>query len=272
MNESYIDELTKYVMLEHKIPNVPLQKYYTLKRFLKALQSDTFTFQKPSSWDDPFEDFISKLTNYSKDTYVNRLNVSNFIYAMSASNKKSECDGMWRNFANTSGVLVHTSSKLIVKSLISFIIDKGLVNSQLLASARDISIKNTLAKAIRIKKVRYRPDKEIATFFKDITEQPKSDYEKISYDALSIKRMEYDYESEYRVFLIPKFIKLSEERFLCIGYFKNAINKIILSPKADSTRINRLKRVLVGKYKIDKSIIEKSKLYDIEHFKKLYKL
>ena len=112
-----INDIVNYIMKTNEIKNTPLQKYYTLKRFLATLKNDTFTFQKPSTWEDPFEDFISKLTNNYKKAYVQGLNITHDIYAMSTINKKNECDGMWKNFANTSGILVHTSSKKIITLL-----------------------------------------------------------------------------------------------------------------------------------------------------------
>lgn len=266
-----IDELTDYVMKENGIANVPLQKYYQLKWFLNALEKDVFTFQKPSNWDDPFEDFISKLTNYSKKAYVNGLNISDNIYTMSTINKRSECDGMWRNFANTSGILIHTSSKKIIKAIIHYLLNNGCcTNRNLYLGGQDV--RNQLAGSIKLNKIDYRPDSDIAKLFKDATNQSLLDYSHLAFDMLSIKRMEFDYESEYRVFLVAKHLGLEENTFLGAGYFKETIDKIVLSPKASQTRINRLTSVLVNKYQIDKNIIEKSKLYDIQHFQNMYGL
>lgn len=270
-NELDIDDIVNYVMKKNGIANVPLQKYYQLKWFLNALKKDEFTFQKPSTWDDPFEDFISKLTNDSKKAYVNGLNISNDIYAMSTINKRSECDGMWRNFANTTGVLIHTSSKKIIKSLIHYLLDKGCCsNRNLYLGGQDV--RNQLAGSIKLNKIDYRPDNDIAKLFKDATNQELLDYGHLAFEMLSIKRMEFDYESEYRVFLVAKHLGLEDNSFLGAGYFKETIDKVVFSPKASQARINRLTSVLVNKYQIDKNIIEKSKLYDIQHFKNMYGL
>ncbi len=270
-NELDIDDLVNYVMKKNDIPNVPLQKYYRLKWFLNALEKDLFTFQKPSTWDDPFEDFISKLTNSSKKAFVNGLSISNDIYAMSTINKRSECDGMWKNFANTTGVLVHTNSKKIIKSLISYLLDNGCCsNRNLYLGGQDV--RNQLAGAIKLKKIDYRPDSDIAKLFKDATNHTLLDYNHLAFEMLSIKRMEYDYESEYRVFLVANLLGLEESLFLGAGHFKKTIDKIVLSPKVSQTRINRLTSVLINKYQIDKNIIETSKLYDLQYFKDRYDL
>jgi hypothetical protein len=70
MDAEKIDKIVAYVMKENSIPDIQLQKYYWLERFFSALDNDVFTFQKPSTWHDPFEDFISKLTDNSKGTFV----------------------------------------------------------------------------------------------------------------------------------------------------------------------------------------------------------
>ena len=73
MENEEIDKIVAYVMKENNIPDIQLQKYYQLKWFISALKYDVYTFQKPSTWDDPFEDFISKLTNNSKGAFSFRL-------------------------------------------------------------------------------------------------------------------------------------------------------------------------------------------------------
>nr|WP_314469694.1 hypothetical protein [uncultured Campylobacter sp.] len=106
-----VDNIVDTVIKTNSMQNIPLQKYYKLKWFLDALKKDRFTFQKLSSWNDPFEDFMSKLVNFSGKSYVNSLNISDGFYAMSTINKKSECYAMWKNFADSNGVLIYTSSK-----------------------------------------------------------------------------------------------------------------------------------------------------------------
>jgi hypothetical protein len=266
-----IDDIVDYIMKTNKIKNIPLQKYYTLKRFLATLKNDTFTFQKPSTWEDPFEDFISKLTNNYKKAYVQGLNITYDIYAMSTINKKNECDGMWKNFANTSGVLVHTSSKKIITSLVKYVLDKGCcANPNVHLNSLDI--KRQLANSIRFKKIEYRGDVEIAKLFLKATNKEAVDYNSLSFDMLSIKRMEYEYENEYRFFLVADILDLTHTKFLSVGYFKETIEKIILSPKANDIRVHRLNTVLFKKYNINKNIVEKSNLYDIEHFKRVHNL
>ncbi len=268
MNSSLdIDEIVDFIMKKNNIPNVKLQKYYQLKWFLHALKHDTYTFQKPSTWADPFEDFISKLTNNNKHAYVNNINITDSIYAMSTINKKSECDGMWSNFANTSGVLIHTSSKKMIKSIVRYLLSNGCCsNHNTFLNGFDVF--NQLAGFIKLQKIQYKPDSEIAKIFISATKQDNLDYNKLSFDMLSIKRREYEYESEYRVFLVPEHLNLIETHFLNAGYLKETIDKIILSPKASPLRVKRLTSLLSKRYNIKSNSIEKSKLYDIEHFKK----
>jgi len=268
-----VDKIVAYVMEENNIPDIQIQKYYSLKWFLSALKKDNYTFQKPSTWSDPFEDFISKLASNNKGTFVSGLNITDDIYAMSTINKRSECDGMWSNFAKTNGVLIYTSSRKIIKSLVSFLIDNGCFkNRKLFVNGYDVL--TTLKSNIKIEKINYLTDKSIADFFINSTNQSlmPDDYNKLRFESLSIKRIEFDYESEYRVFLVPRILKLEEKRFLNAGYFKQTISKIVLSPNASPLRVKRLESILTGKYGMSKKIIEQSKLYDILSFKTKYGL
>lgn len=271
--KSDVDSIVSYIMDENNIPDIQIQKYFSLKWFLLALKNDKFTFQKPATWSDPFEDFISKLTNNSTGAFVNGFNITNDVYAMSTINKRSECDGMWSNFAQTNGVLIHTSSRKIIKSLVTFLLDSGYCKDKKIF-LNNYDVKRTLTENIKIEKITYSTDKAIAEFFKNLTNKSliPSDYNSVRFKALSIKRIEYDYESEYRVFIVPKFLNLNEDRFLSAGYFKQTISKVILSPKASPLRVARLEKILTNKYGISNKIIEKSKLYDIEIFKKKYGL
>ncbi len=266
MDAEEIDAIVAYVMKENSIPNIQLQKYYQLKWFFSALDNDVFTFQKPSTWHDPFEDFISKLTDNSKDTFVSGLNITNDIYAMSTINKRSECDGMWRNFADTNGVLIYTTSRKIIRSLISYLLANGCCkNKKTFLNNYDVC--RQLTGGIKLKKINYMSDASIAKFFKDLTHNSEKNYNDVRFDSLSIKRLEYDYESEYRVFLTPDKLNQKEEVFLSAGYFKETITKIILSPSANYDEAHNLKNKLINNYSIGEDIIEQSKLYDINSFK-----
>jgi hypothetical protein len=135
-----------------------------------------------------------------------------------------------------------------------------------------LDIKRQLANSIRFKKIEYRGDVEIAKLFLKATNKEAVDYNSLSFDMLSIKRMEYEYENEYRFFLVADILDLTHTKFLSVGYFKETIEKIILSPKANDIRVHRLNTVLFKKYNINKNIVEKSNLYDIEHFKRVHNL
>jgi len=258
-----IDNIVTFIMKENNVPNIQLQKYYQLKWFFFALKNNVFTFQKPSSWDDPFEDFLSKLchNNYSFD-------VTKEIFAMSTINKRNECAGMWKNYAKNNGVLIYTSSKKIIKSMVIFLINNNCFkNKELFMNENDI--KNQLIGSIKLKKIKYRSNTKIANFFISTTSHNNIDFDKLSFDALSIKKTEYNYESEYRVFFRPQFL-MKEGKYLNIGCFKETINKIILSPHAKTTRTNRLISLLTKKYGIERKLIDQSTLYNINDFKRKY--
>ena len=268
-----VDNIVDTVIKTNSMQNIPLQKYYKLKWFLDALKKDRFTLQKLSSWNDPFEDFMSKLVNFSGKSYVNSLNISDGFYAMSTINKKSECYAMWKNFADSNGVLIYTSSKKIVKYMIKYVLDnKDWLNDRNLYLG-NMDIVNQLSEAIKINKVRYLTDEKIADCFKRATDEPQFNYYDLTFKMLSIKKKEYDYESEYRIFFVPELLKIKEKKFLYIGYFKEAIDKIVLSPMVTDLCVRRLSSsILTSRYNFKEYSIEKSHLYDIEYFKNKYSL
>ncbi len=185
---------------------------------------------------------------------------------MSTINKRSECDGMWRNFADTNGVLIYTTSRKIIRTLISYLLANGCCKNKN-TFLNNIDVRSQLASGIKLKKINYMSDASIAKFFKGLTHNSDKNYNDVRFESLSIKRLEYDYESEYRVFLTPDTLNLKEETFLSAGYFKETITKITLSPNASYSDVHNLKNKLISNYSIDADTIEQSKLYDIDSFK-----
>ena len=271
LTEEEIEQITNKILERDKInKNITLQKYYSLKRFLKSLEKDNFTFQEPSTWEDPFEDFISKLTNTHKDAIYNSFDITEGIFAMSTINKRNECDGMWSNFAQKNGVLVHIKIKKLLVSIIKFILDRGCCSDKN-NFFHKLDIQNQILHNIKVIKIDYITDEEIAKVFRTITKTENMNFDKLSFRMLSIKRKEFEYENEYRIFIRPKLLNLIKTRFLPVGYFKETLEKIVLSPRASINRETRLKSIIRNKYGVSPSI-EKSNLYNIEYFKSIYNL
>lgn len=272
INENDINEIVENIMKKNKIyKNLSIQKYYSLKRFLSSLKTNNFTFQKPSTWEDPFEDFMSKLVNSHKKAIYNSFQITDSIYAMSTINKKNECDGMWSNFAQKNGVLIHIKVKELLYSIVKYLLDNSCYKDRK-NYINKCDIKTQLTNCIKIKKIDYMNDEDIAKRFREETKKIDNDFYELSYDMLSIKRKEFEYENEYRFFIDQELLKLERTKFLPIGYIKDCIDKITISPRANITREKRLKCILINRYNIPLNNIEKSYLYDIQHFKKTYNL
>lgn len=272
LNNNEIEEVVSQIMNRNQIyKNLSIQKYYSLGRFLHSLKTDTFTFQKPSTWEDPFEDFISRLTNSHPDAIYNSFNITGGIYAMSTINKTNECDGMWSNFAQRNGILIHVKVKNLLKGIVNHLLDNGCCSDKKVY-LNNLDIKNQLKNSIKIIKVEYLKDEDIALKFRIKTKTQDSDFNNLSYSMLSIKRKEFDYENEYRVFVNQELLKLKETQYLQVGYLKEVIEKIIISPRATSLRKNRIEKVFFNKYSINSNIVEQSTLYNIQYFKNKYNL
>ena len=130
LDENEINEIVVQIMKRDNIyEKLSVQKYYALDRFLSSLETNMFTFQKPSTWEDPFEDFMSKLVNTHKHALYNSFQITDNIYAMSTINKKNECDGMWSNFAKKTGVLIHIKIKTLLRSIVKYLLDNNCCNN-----------------------------------------------------------------------------------------------------------------------------------------------
>lgn len=272
LEDHEINQIVEIIMEENNIfKNLSIQKYYSLTRFLSSMRTNNFTFQKPSTWEDPFEDFMSKLVNTHKKAIYNSFNITDNIYAMSTINKVNECDGMWRNFAQKNGVLIHIKVKDLLYSIIKYLLDNNCCTNKEVYT-NNLDIKMQLINSIKIKKIKYMSDEDIAHKFKEATKQFHDDFDALSYKMLSIKRREFEYENEYRFFINQELLRLEETQYLPIGYLRNCIDKIIISPKADATRERRLRSILIKKYSIHTDNIKKSHLYDFQYFKSIHNL
>lgn len=120
---------------------------------------------------------------------MNRLEISNGIYVMSTLNKKIESEAMWKNFANSIGVLVHTATRKIIKSIIKYLIDNDCFKDRnLYFNGKDVERK--LVNSIKINKIEYMTDEKIANYFKQATNKEQFDYFQLAFNVLYIKRME----------------------------------------------------------------------------------
>jgi hypothetical protein len=268
-----VNELVDSFFNETNIPrNQRLQKYIKLHRFYNNLKTNTSTFQRPSSWEDPFEDFLSKLTNHHPNAYVNNLNITNGIYAQCWISKTTECDGMWRNFASLDrGIMIHTTLEKIITNLFQYLIDQSVFsNTKIYQTSYDIQ--NTLNYSVNIRKVKYLTDKKIADLFSQKTFLANVNYDLASINLLSKKRKEFEYENEYRLFISQENLKLPEVPFLELGYFNNSITKVVASPKMNEKDFEVLKQKLIHLYGFKNSQIKKSDLYNIDEFKRKYNL
>ena len=87
-------------------------KFFKTEFFFDMLEKKALYMASPSSWDDPFEQLLSKIecpekTVTASDGTISIGNsITNDIFAICFTKKKS-CDGLWRNYTSlTDGVKV----------------------------------------------------------------------------------------------------------------------------------------------------------------------
>lgn len=265
----FVDAFFKKVKIKK---SHPLQKYFSIERFFDGLQKDKSTFQEPKNWDDPFEDFISKLQNNNDNAYVQGLNITKGIYAQSWISKKSECDGMWRNFASLDdGVLIYTKAESIIENLFQYLIDIGTFNDSTPFKDR-FDIQQQLKGSIDLRKIEYLHDKDIASLFTQKTENADLNYNEVAINLLSKKRKEFEYENEYRLFVKQELLKLPNDKYLELGYLTKMIDKVVFSPLMSDKKVCHFSKKLILEYNFKEEQISKSNLYNINSFKQKYNL
>lgn len=272
-SEIFIDEcVRKFFESSDVNANHKIQRYMKLDRFFKSLERNTLTFQEPKSWDDPFEDFISKLKNCRPNAQFNSFNICEGTYAQCWISKNIECDGMWRNYATLDkGIQIHTTFGKVIKSLFKWLLNnKNFEDKSIFEN--ELDIQRSLCYSIEIRKINYVSDKDIANKFIVKTSTIDLDFDQVRYNLLSMKRNEFSYENEYRIFIETIALKLPSDKFLEIGYLKDIIDKITFSPMVNDIILSLNKQRLIEEHHFSSNIIEKSSLYDFHSFKKRYNL
>lgn len=278
-----IDYIVNSILSEGLIKNhnIKVQKYYRLERFIDALDNNYFTFQVPRNWEDPFEDFISQLTNNDASAEIISMDLVKNVHAMSVISRKNECDGMWRNYAGYSGVMISMTLKSMVSMIVRFLYSSCLNHPDLFQS--DTQIKKTITGHFNIRKVKYSTDKKIADLFRDATNEIPYDILKVTYELLAVKRHEFEYENEYRLLLNKNALKLKSnicsgnfscKKLLNVDVFRECIDEVVIFPFPEKEAYNNIGaenkiREACKKHNLK---CRKSELYNIDVFKERYNL
>lgn len=255
----YIDEETEKDFVEASANPKGIEnyfyKYVPYKEMLKEDSRNHLFFISPEQWNDPWESLV--LTgNYKidKDKVCRHPLAGKVLATCFTSNYGSE--SQWRVYeqAESKIMLSFNKTKLIdalKESKLHFFVGK----------VRYDTPQPKINKAIRFwakENLRYFCEEKIIT-------ELRIEARKKLLEPLLIKRMSFEYEHEYRFFLIANDGKIKDN--VLIPNLSAAIGKVTLSPKAVDTLSIEKKKELWDRYK-EKKLME---LYQEEQKEELRK-
>lgn len=231
-------------------PTANIYRYTTVERLMEMIHEQKLVLVKPSLWEDPFENILSKVIyNDGKDD-ISLSGITDTYYAQCWT-KSKECDGLWKNYTNMNsspndGVKITTQAHKLYRYVSKCDNDRFC----------DI---NTF-----IGNVNYDSDKSILAFFKSINIDWITDPSgKNPTKTLYLKRNEFKYENEVRVVKIvdehSRALHDSKLHSVQIDPF-HFISSIVFSPMMDDEIYLRHRNNLL-KMGFDEKKISKSTLY-----------
>lgn len=233
-------------------PTANIYRYTTVERLMEMINEKKLVLVKPSLWEDPFENILSKVIYNDGKNDISLRGITDNCFAQSWT-KSKECDGLWRNYTNmnsspNNGVKITTQAHKLYQYVSNCDNDRFC----------DI---NTF-----IGNIKYDKDENIINFFKTINIEWIMDPSgKNPSKTLFRKRNEFKYENEVRVVKIvdEHSRALHEHKLYSVEidplYF---ISSITFSPMMEDEiylqHRNNLLNFGFNKKKISKSILYKS--------------
>lgn len=152
-------------------------------RLLEVIRSNSLSLSRPSTWKDPYENFILNAIGELKDgTRVNLSDIRDSYYAQCWT-EREECDGLWRNFKSKKTPSVRIKTK--IKKLMNEFYDITNIFHSL---------------SYFCGKVTYYPEKEIVELFDDEIDFSVITGQSLFFEhGLLIKREQFSYENEIRL-------------------------------------------------------------------------
>ncbi|MGV8080976.1 MAG: DUF2971 domain-containing protein [Syntrophales bacterium] len=239
LNEN-AEQRMKNNILNELNENESVYRFLKIDHFFEMIDKKELILRKPSLWNDPFEDFLSKTTVINKRGERVGFNVTKDMYGQCWT-LRNECDGIWKNYADLEmGVRIESKALNLLKAIydkndpvaiLSFFIGKVIYTT-------DTEIRRNIGTWIS-NMLTDSSGKEIARF-------------------LLIKREEFMYEKEVRLLCSRSnpgdYISVKIEP-------THVIKSILFSPKMSGASYDsyKMKLLSVG-FKEDQ--ISKSSLYD----------
>lgn len=223
-------------------PSDRLYRFLRLDRFLDLVSHRILLLRKPHTWDDPFENFLSKTTIDDNGQSVG-FNLTNDYFGQCWT-LREECDGMWRNYCSLDcGVRIGTTSEKLIQAIWN--------------GTDTFTPLQTF-----VGRVRYLDDGSLKAELAGCSEYGhplmNSSGRGIA-QMLLIKRTEFDYEEEVRA-LVSDDKMVGDTKTFVIDP-RGFIDSITFAPKMNDTLRDALANHLVSQG-FSRNCITRSTLYD----------
>lgn len=248
-----------FIHYDNKVENLSIYRIITIERFVEMLKWKRNCFVIPALWEDPFEQFFSKVEVRDSN---GRIHLNPNIWGQCWSYSKKETDAMWRIYApGKNGVRIKTSVEKFVSSLIQSNEIKRL-DDRVNLDNQDINPETELESGISVYcgRVKYKSTKD----FMNPNTLRVSIENKFSL-ILFLKRLEFQHEKEFRFVLnyfnsyfLDKYI---EQTFIYEFKFNELIEEIVFDPRMESDLYEVYRKFAIEQGFTGK--IKQSKLYRI---------
>jgi len=217
--------------------------------FLDLLKNRRLCLASPSTWQDPFENFLLNIELYKTSGERIELAQLRASFYCQCWSLHEESDLLWRAYSRDNlCVRISTSASALLSE-----VQKHF----------DLSMNEFVLS--KIGKVIYKTQKEIEKII-----QNEDDYRKFFdsegfFDALLIKRKAFSAEREVRLMLRDHDRKNEPTLFFVKDFDLGFIDKVTFDPRIDTTIFEAIKD-FICRYGISESKVERSNLYETKRF------
>lgn len=229
-------------LLNGLLPNDRLYRFMRTDRLLDLVVNEILVLCKPHKWEDPFEDFLSKM-NLINDGQSIDFDLTKGFFGQCWTTRE-ECDGFWRNYCSLNdGVRIETTAGKLIRSIWDS--SNRFRHQQRFVGRVEYLAEDEL-------KARYPGCHEYGHPLTDPSNQGCA-------QTLLIKRTEFLYENEVRVLADDPDTPGDFREFPI--QVREFIDSIMFAPKMHPSRCDALTDWLV-KQGIEHRVITRSILYD----------
>lgn len=256
--------MVKYVNFNEFDLETRIYRIISVERLFELFDKNENTLVSPSLWEDPFENFLSKVKIKvdGKSIFLNQRK-----WGQCWTTRIRETDAMWRIYSPLKdGVKIQTTVKKLVDSFLN--------SSQVISLIKETKEWNETINPdsgepeVGIKlfcgKIKYLPVAKLinSNFLRSVIDDDNN-------DILFIKRMEFDHEKELRIVFEHYDPKLSwngiEDSIFTYNFnFNDIVDSVVFDPRMPKSLFQAY-----GKYLSDKGFsgqIKQSGLYSLPKF------